>query len=284
MNNILENVVQELWHSLQPNAAPRQRAETIYEWMTQNLSYDYDRWNAVLSGEDRRQVIHPGEVLEKRKGICSDLAYAYVTLGRRFGLKAQYARVPTKDDKGELAYHTFAIVTLDGKEVQVDPTHKLFGAKHKGYQIEEPFVDDPSARHQDQDTWQPSYNLREQSRNRLYGLGRKLAALALLAGLLFGTRSCWEWRKQQNVQYCETKDEARFTTKNGEMRFAVSPEAAQPWKETLFFAEAIKGDLSDYELLEVYARADANKDSVIHPLEARAARDFARAMYLKSKQ
>jgi len=284
MNNILENVVQELWHALPSSATPRQRAKTIYDWVAQNIEYDYDRLKAVNAGTER-PVLHPGEVLEKRKGICSDMAYLYVTLSRQFGLQAQYARVTTKDHNGKTAYHACAIVMLDGKGVQVDPTHKIFEAHHQEYCIEEPVVGEPQAVQQEYSgSWQESYRAPEPAVHRLQKLGRKLAALALCAGLFFGARSCWELRKHQNVQYCETKDEARFTTKNGEMRYAVNPEAAQPWKETLFFAEAIKGDLSDHELLEVYVRADANKDSTINPAEAGMARDFARAMYLKSKQ
>lgn len=106
-------------------------AEAIYGFVVQNISYDYAKYNAVMSGID---VERYGAVktLELGRGVCEDITDLYIALCRAAGIPAVEVVGFVYNQDGELTAanrHAWAEVYVPGHGwMEVDPTWGLFGA------------------------------------------------------------------------------------------------------------------------------------------------------------
>lgn len=65
-----------------------EKAKALFDWMQDYFVYDYEyAKNPVTPPRPLQQVF------DQRKGICSELAIAYVLLARHAGLEANYVNV-----------------------------------------------------------------------------------------------------------------------------------------------------------------------------------------------
>lgn len=67
----------------------RQKAYRLYEWISQNVKYDYDKAETI--NEDPAAPITTGSIdaYTTRKGVCFDYACLYVSMCRAAGLKVR---------------------------------------------------------------------------------------------------------------------------------------------------------------------------------------------------
>ncbi len=108
------------------------KAEAIYGWMMENISYDDSR--SPLSFH----YVNSDKLLKSKKGICLDMAILYVTMARSVGLDSYVADV--KIDNGGKPHflwfgHACALVKINGRDVLVDPAYGEFDIKHRKYRL-----------------------------------------------------------------------------------------------------------------------------------------------------
>jgi transglutaminase-like putative cysteine protease len=269
MNQTLDQVVQELFQRTGPCPSPRTKALRIYDWITRTIAYDHERKKQIDAGEDDGSPHAPEATLRKRMGVCSDQAWLYVALARRMGLEAQYAYVELDGNLG----HACAIVDLPEGRVQVDPAYQIFEAHHPRYQILDPTITE------DTDILRDLLpRLRWPTRAKK-GVLVTIAAMLCAAGLsLFAEHS-----GLRNHRAATHRNENRFTTRHGEVRFTVDAAAHHAWKEALFYREMTDEPYDD-DALDAFLDADANGDNRIAEDEARTAREKARDTYVRSRQ
>lgn len=98
----------------------------IYSYIVENFSYDWDLYNAVKSGRVTTYTPDPNSVLNKRKGICYDIASLFAAMTRSVG-------IPTKMVKGNATvaggYHAWnSIYEFESLSwVDLDATMNLGG-------------------------------------------------------------------------------------------------------------------------------------------------------------
>ncbi len=261
MGKTLESVVQDIGKRLTLSSPTYERAKALYDWMAQNVRYDYDRWNAIQSGSDERHILPPHEVLEHGKGVCGDLACLYVTLGRRLGIPVHYAAVQHNNQP-----HACAIVDLPERKLQVDPAFKMFDANHPHYRIEHPDVIEETR------SFGPFIPF--ELPRTVKGVAAVLALCAGLATMFSPLAGCM---KSSDLKYFKNEQSAHFSTKHGHVTFTI--DAEKTWQEAVFFMEAANRDLDEAGLLKAYVQADKDANNTISNHEAQEARSTARAAY-----
>ena len=97
------------------------KAMAIYSYIVKNFSYDYDLYNAVLSGRVTRYTPDPNSILQNRKGICYDIASLYAAMCRSVGIPAKLVKGDSKPAGG---YHAWNSIydTATGTWVSMDLT------------------------------------------------------------------------------------------------------------------------------------------------------------------
>jgi hypothetical protein len=102
----------------------REKAETLYRWMAQNIAY-----KALPRGYRNAR-----RTFEERKGICGEATYLYLAMARSVGVECYGVHV-YENCNGETTNHACAEIVLDDGSVLVDPTMRLsgFGARHRRY-------------------------------------------------------------------------------------------------------------------------------------------------------
>ena len=97
---------------------PREQAEAIFYWITENIAYDND---LAQKEQITLQDVAPGACLARRKTVCAGYALLYVAMAKRAGLEclsiSGYARTSTSE-----GLHTWNAVRLDGTWQLVDAT------------------------------------------------------------------------------------------------------------------------------------------------------------------
>lgn len=250
-----------------------ERARCIFDWMQENISYDYTRRDNLIQGIDLPPQT-PEETLQRRQGTCGDHAILYSELGRRLRIDVDYAVV---DCEGKLN-HAINIVKTEKGPIQVDTTNGIFGANYKNYRITHiDSMQEVPARQVMRTLYPERYYQRGCS-----WLKSALVAAGIGAVVAVGAYFVIPMLKNRNVQYIETNESVKFTTKNGNLEFTLDPGAKKLVKEAFFYTEAIEGDAKDKELLAPYVTADVNGDNHFTKEEAKDARDRARADYLRS--
>jgi transglutaminase-like putative cysteine protease len=111
-------------------ASVLEMAKSIFDFVVQNISYDYVKYNKVMSGitVERYGAV---ETLELGKGVCEDITDLYVALCRAAGIPAVEVVGFTYNQDGKLSQgnrHAWAEVYIpDYGWMDVDPTWELFG-------------------------------------------------------------------------------------------------------------------------------------------------------------
>lgn len=103
------------------------KAEAIFDWMCDNIEYDY----SVQEGNYIYKTAH--HVYYTKKGVCLDQSYLYTTLAREVGLKAGIASVMI-DEKGESVCHACSSLNIEGDLYLVDIAYKKFDIEHQSYE------------------------------------------------------------------------------------------------------------------------------------------------------
>ncbi len=107
------------------------RAKNIYNWVTKNIKYDYEKYRRQLSG-DYSDIYGAVSTLETKKGVCYDYATLVAALGRSIGLQVKVVRGNFKSGT-RLEYHAWNEIYLseENKWIKLDAT---FGyALNKNY-------------------------------------------------------------------------------------------------------------------------------------------------------
>lgn len=120
------------------------KAKGLYNWIGENIDYDYDKANSVLNNDFR---IKSGAIptFETRQGICFDYASLYVAFAKANGLKV---RIITGDGFNGVSWVSHAwnqvYIPEKGAWINVDPTFykggnyfnsKRFELDHKNAKI-----------------------------------------------------------------------------------------------------------------------------------------------------
>ncbi len=251
-----------------------QKAKAICDWIVENIVYDHDRIREIEERKDDGIPHHPEVTLEKRMGVCSDMAVLYVSIARKMGLKAYYAHV-TVDHKGNNCSHACAVVDLPTGRKLADPAYGKFDIHHKKYTIYEPKM-----------KWYDG-RIVEASIPIMQALKPvwKYVASLLLAGSAFsGIASLVSCDiDDKGIKRLEHECGSKFISQNGVLEFNYDRETAKILREYIFFCEAMEGTLSDKRILEKYLEADKDRDSHISTYEANSTLQLARNEYYKRK-
>ena len=98
---------------------PFWKAYKIYNWITRNIIYDYEKAARVKKGE----IVETGALLtlQTRKGICDDFTKLFLALARAAGIPSRYVTLYVFQEKVEL--HAFPEIYLPPYGwIPLDPT------------------------------------------------------------------------------------------------------------------------------------------------------------------
>lgn len=100
-----------------------EKAKVIYDWLTLNMEYDSER--AKLSYIPRR--FYTAITLEKRSGVCEDIARLYRDMLRSQGINADTTRRANVvlNSAGETGRHVFTNFQINGVSYAADPTWEM---------------------------------------------------------------------------------------------------------------------------------------------------------------
>jgi hypothetical protein len=109
-----------------------EKSKVIFDWMMNNISYGFDY-------RKKRRVGYKNsfEVFLDKEGICGEMTYTFIGMGRCVGLKTNYVSVK-RDCNNKKVYHACACVFLDNacsEFLLVDPAYKTFDINHKDFKI-----------------------------------------------------------------------------------------------------------------------------------------------------
>jgi transglutaminase-like putative cysteine protease len=103
---------------LKPSMTELEKTKAIYDWVTRNISYDY---NAYLKNENI--LTTASSVLQTKEGLCRDYAFLTAALARAAGLQAKVVYGSTgKSGNWEAGLHAWNEVYADGRWVILDTT------------------------------------------------------------------------------------------------------------------------------------------------------------------
>lgn len=103
--------------------AEQDRAYAIYQWITRNISYDWEAYRAPVNPDQS-----PAAVLQRKKAVCEGFAALYQLLAREAGLACVQVRGVVKGIQYEVGdeitrpNHVWNAVRIDGHWELVDAT------------------------------------------------------------------------------------------------------------------------------------------------------------------
>ncbi|MBU3941472.1 MAG: transglutaminase-like domain-containing protein [Nanoarchaeota archaeon] len=103
-----------------------EKAKRIFSWIHQNIDYDN------LRNDNKYQ--NSKETLERKLGICGEMAFLYITMARAAGLKSKYVSVKVDCDSKKVN-HGCAVVYIQNNPILVDIAYNKFDIHHKKYNI-----------------------------------------------------------------------------------------------------------------------------------------------------
>jgi len=125
---IIGDSTKKLAHELKGNTE-RETLSNVYNWVTENISYDYDLYRKMENSQSTNTVKHfPEKVLERRKGVCSGFAGLTQALLAINGIEAYYI-MGNVYNFGEVSGHAWNEAVIDGKTYYIDTT---WGEGRKG--------------------------------------------------------------------------------------------------------------------------------------------------------
>lgn len=92
-----------------------EKLNAIYEYVVQNMTYDYDEINRI----DSTYIPNIDNILESKKGICYDYAAVMASLLREAGIPAKLLMGYRSDTED---YHAWNQALVDGRWITVDAT------------------------------------------------------------------------------------------------------------------------------------------------------------------
>jgi hypothetical protein len=101
------------------------RARAVFNWIENNIDYGNSEWYP--------RYRNSSEVLKKRKGVCGEMVFLYITMARSVGLKCSYVAV-RRDCNNQKVHHACAIVDA-GRKILVDPAYNTFDIHHCQYKV-----------------------------------------------------------------------------------------------------------------------------------------------------
>jgi hypothetical protein len=276
MPQSLEEVVKTISTHIKPIAPAIDKAKAIYDWILENIEYDNERMAAIDNCIENGIPYSPEITLKRRKGICSDLSVLYVAIAREMGLNAHFLDV-TVDCNGTEVCHACAMVDVKTRNIQVDISYKLFDARHKTFEIENPPI-------------KGEYGIINGLEDTIKILPKRklikiiFAAGALISGIMsYFTGFSSSSPKNEKITMLESTSSANFVSNSGVLKFSYDKAAESALKEYVFFIEAKEGRLSDGKIFEKYLAVDTNKDGAISFEEAAEAKKSARDKYFEKK-
>lgn len=87
-------------------ATTQERAMAIYSFIAKNFSYDWDLYNAVVSGRVKTYTPNPNSILASRKGICYDISSLYSAMCRSVGIPTKLVKGNSKPAGGYHAWNS----------------------------------------------------------------------------------------------------------------------------------------------------------------------------------
>lgn len=103
--------------------AEQDRAYAIYQWLTRNISYDWDAYYAPVNPDQS-----PAAILQRRKAVCEGFAALYQLLALEAGLECVQVRGVVKGVQYEIGdeinrpNHVWNAVRIDGQWELIDAT------------------------------------------------------------------------------------------------------------------------------------------------------------------
>ena len=97
---------------------PREQAEAIYYWITENIAYDYE-----LAAQEQITTaeVAPEQSIARRKNVCAGYALLYAAMAKQAGLECELISGHTRTTTGS-GMHTWNAVRLDGRWQLLDAT------------------------------------------------------------------------------------------------------------------------------------------------------------------
>jgi hypothetical protein len=129
LNSEILKVVKD---QINPNYDDEKKAKSLFNWIEKNVKYDNSRKVTAYQNSE--------ETINRKLGICGEMAFLYITMARAAGLKSKFVNVDI-DCSNRKVNHACAIVNVNGKFILVDPAYHKFDIQHKKYQI----IDDHNA-------------------------------------------------------------------------------------------------------------------------------------------
>ena len=101
----------------------------IYNWMQQNIKYDYDGMMRIDNNLPRPYKTSL-ETFYTKTGNCAEMAFLYIVMARSCSLDSRFVFVEV-DFRGEKVCHACAVSL--GK--LIDPAYETFDINHKKYTV-----------------------------------------------------------------------------------------------------------------------------------------------------
>jgi len=67
----------------------RKKAYLLYKWIGNNINYDWEKYNNIVSGTKSKDKFGAIVAFNTRKGVCEDFSDLYVAMARAVGLKVR---------------------------------------------------------------------------------------------------------------------------------------------------------------------------------------------------
>ncbi len=118
----------------------RDKARNLYNWITRNIKYDYDKYRRQLAN-DYTDIYGATNTFKTKKGVCYDFSTLFAAMSRSIGLETKVIRGNYVSGKRQ-EYHAWNEIYLkdEGKWIKLDST---FGyALNKNYFDNKDFDDD----------------------------------------------------------------------------------------------------------------------------------------------
>ncbi len=124
-----EKIIQLAEKLIEDKTTDREKAKAIYDWVTGNITYDYEKFGKHQEG-DYDNTYGALHTLETKKGVCYDYAALTASLGRAVGLQTKVVKGQVSSElyKG---YHAWNEIYLEDENqwIFLDSTFGVGGKK-----------------------------------------------------------------------------------------------------------------------------------------------------------
>lgn len=111
-----ETVTQLSNSLIKPGMTEDQKLEAIYQWVTENISYDYTAYK-----ENKNILKKASTVIVEKKGTCRDYSFTVAALARAAGLEAKVVYGQARNGQ-QSEYHAWNEIKINNNWICVDST------------------------------------------------------------------------------------------------------------------------------------------------------------------